>query len=108
MSIDESCDPAHGAGSVYFVQHQLLDQIPALDADVRKPPQIAAAAANTAEELTNAWLGSRGCVSRLHYYSADNMLVQIAVEKAVLLMDESQSAAPYLPSADANVSLVEV
>ena len=76
-------------------QHQLLDQIPALRADIRTPAFCAAATPqDTAapdecevrrEPIVSAWVGPGGTVSPLHTDPYHNLLAQVQGHKYVRL-----------------------
>ena len=56
----------------YIAQHPLFDQLPSLLADFEQPELMGGEAVEM-----NAWIGTRGTVTPLHYDSYDNFLAQV-------------------------------
>ncbi len=81
----------------YLAQHQLFDQIPDLLADFDAPDLLRGVGSGGALR-TNAWIGTAGTVTPLHFDSDDNLLGQIAGYKFVRLYAESDT--PYLYRGD--------
>lgn len=105
--IDLMTRQSHAPENVYMAQHPLLDYIPALRDDISQPRYINAAAKNTAD-LVNLWIGSAGTGTKLHFDSADNILVQLVGRKKILLIDPKQNHLLYQSAPGANVSPVDV
>ena len=59
----------------YLAQHQLLEQVPALAADVIEPEYIALGASGVS--AVNAWMGPPGHVTPLHPDPQHNFLAQV-------------------------------
>jgi len=73
----------------YLAQHALLDQISELRRDVSVPAYCA-----DQVKVVNAWFGTGGTVTPLHYDSYDNLLTQVVGYKYVRLYTSDQT--PYL------------
>ena len=67
-----SLKQAPDAGIAYIAQHPLFDQLPGLTQDFEQPSLISGAA-----EQMNAWIGTAGTITPLHYDSYDNFLCQV-------------------------------
>ena len=92
----------------YLAQHALFDQLPGLREDYIVPPYCAALG-----ELSNinAWIGTGGTVSPLHYDTYDNFLTQVAGTKYVRLYAEAESSKLYPGGGEesqGNISRVDV
>eukprot|EP01135_Chromosphaera_perkinsii_P006944 Nk52_evm32s628 gene=Nk52_evmTU32s628 len=76
----------------YLAQHPLFTQIPALLEELGVPSYC-----SYSGELSNinAWIGTAGTVTPLHFDSYDNFLVQVCGFKYVRLYEESQSHLLY-------------
>ena len=74
----------------YLAQHPLFEQFPKLLEDFSTPKYCEVG------ELwrTNAWIGTRGTVTPLHFDSYDNLLTQVVGYKRVRLY--SQTDTPFL------------
>eukprot|EP01063_Lacrimia_lanifica_P000569 TRINITY_DN10304_c0_g1_i1.p1 TRINITY_DN10304_c0_g1~~TRINITY_DN10304_c0_g1_i1.p1 ORF type:complete len:407 (+),score=87.66 TRINITY_DN10304_c0_g1_i1:99-1319(+) len=67
----------------YLAQHELLSQLPKLDADC---PELALATVAAGEApLRNCWIGTPDTVTELHRDSYDNLFVQVVGSKYVRL-----------------------
>ncbi|PXF50183.1 Lysine-specific demethylase 8 [Gracilariopsis chorda] len=105
--IDMMTRQSHTTENVYMAQHPLLDYIPALRKDISQPHYMKAAGKDTAD-LVNLWMGSAGTGTKLHFDSADNILVQLVGRKKLVLIDPKQSHLLYPTSSGANISTVDV
>lgn len=61
-----------GASTAYIAQHPLFEQLPDLTADFDQPSLMAGET-----EQSNAWIGTAGTVTPLHFDSYDNFLCQV-------------------------------
>lgn len=68
----------------YMAQHPLLDQVPSLRDSVREPHLCGP----TGVEMVNAWVGTRGTKTPLHFDSYDNFLCQVAGFKYLRLYSQ--------------------
>lgn len=93
--------------TVYLAQHPLFNYIPQLEADI-KHPQYMQVVGKTHADLVNVWMGTAGSGSKLHYDSADNLLVQLVGEKKVVLVPAEQSDMLYRESRTDNVSPIDL
>ena len=57
----------------YIAQHPLLDQLPSLQGDFEQPELIGGQAMQK-----NAWFGTKGTITPLHFDSYDNFLAQVS------------------------------
>lgn len=96
-----------GGAKVYLAQHPLFEYVRALEADVEQPRYLRAVGKETAD-LTNVWMGTAGSGSKLHYDSADNLLVQVVGEKRVVLVAPEYGKNLYAGADRPNVSPVDV
>jgi len=78
----------------YIAQHALFDQLPALRKDFRTPPLCNLGPKGL--QRVNAWIGSSGTVTPLHFDSYDNLLCQVLGFKYVRLYSQSENAYLYL------------
>jgi ribosomal protein L16 Arg81 hydroxylase len=86
----------HPRKIAYLAQHTLFDQIPSLLADF-DPPLYAGDKIGS----VNAWFGTAGTVTRLHYDSYENLLTQVWGYKYVRLysQEDSKYLYPIVPAA---------
>mmetsp|Transcript_31262 Transcript_31262/g.74310 ORF Transcript_31262/g.74310 Transcript_31262/m.74310 type:complete len:80 (-) Transcript_31262:222-461(-) len=70
-----------------MAQHGLLDQIPSLRKDVEAPAYCTAASPEGVAVI-NAWIGTCGTKTPLHFDSYDNFLCQVAGFKYVRLYSQ--------------------
>ena len=68
-----STSQAPNAEVAYIAQHPLFDQLPSLIEDYEQPGLMGD---NGAEQM-NAWIGTAGTVTPLHFDSYDNFLAQV-------------------------------
>lgn len=66
----------------YLAQHSLLDQIPALAADICTPDYCTLGEGKM--QSVNAWLGPAGTVTPLHHDPHHNLLAQVGVDAHAL------------------------
>jgi hypothetical protein len=66
----------------YLAQHSLLDQIPALAADICTPDYCALGEGKL--QAVNAWLGPAGTVTPLHHDPHHNLLAQVCCDSHAL------------------------
>ena len=66
----------------YLAQHQLFEQIPELLKDIEASPPLCG---DDGPSNTNAWIGTGGTRTPLHYDSYDNLFVQIVGAKYIRL-----------------------
>lgn len=76
----------------YLAQHPLLDQIPELFDDVEAQP------AGVKPTVVNAWVGTGGTRTPLHFDSYDNLLVQVVGAKYVRMYDPRYTESLYVIS----------
>lgn len=60
----------------YIAQHPLFDQMPSLLSDFDQPALMG----GTAVQM-NAWIGTKGTVTPLHFDSYDNFLAQVSLTR---------------------------
>jgi lysine-specific demethylase 8 len=93
----EGSDGAAAAGRQgrrgYLAQHQLLDQLPVLAADVSTPDYCALGEGELL--ATNAWLGPAGTVTPLHTDPHHNLLAQVCGTKYIRLYSPAHTPALY-------------
>lgn len=90
--------------SVYLAQHPLFDYIPELQNDVRIPRFVEAGGKGANVDVINLWMGTSGSGSKLHFDSADNILVQVVGRKTVILIDPQYSSSLDVSPAVPNIS----
>ncbi|KAG8902092.1 hypothetical protein FRB99_004846 [Tulasnella sp. 403] len=108
---------------LYLAQHSLMNQFPALRADVDVPPYVYSALpapedyptyvppGNDEELVINAWLGPKGTVSPAHKDPYFNCYVQVVGRKTVWLAPSATSPSMYTHAASdamSNTSRVDV
>lgn len=103
----KTSDTNNPTSSVYLAQHPLLDYIPALEEDIKQPKYIAAVGKSKADVI-NLWMGSASTGSKLHFDTADNILVQVAGHKKLVLISPQHSDMLYPASPIDNFSPVNV
>ncbi len=109
--VDRHLRPEASGGVAYLAQHPLFEQLPRLKADYAVPPYCALGRL----QHVNAWLGTGGTVTPLHFDSYDNLLAQVVGTKYVRLYAPAETPKLYVRSAAAdglsaqgNVSEVDV
>ncbi|CAN8069403.1 unnamed protein product [Agarophyton chilense] len=93
--------------NIYMAQHPVLNYIPDLRNDVRTP-QYLNVVGKTEADLVNLWMGSSGTGTKLHFDSADNILVQLVGHKEIVLIDPDQSHLLYQTNPNDNISPVDI
>ena len=78
---------------MYLAQHQLFEQVPALEADIAVPDYCCLGDAGVGE--VNAWFGPAHTVSPLHFDPQHNFLAQVVGYKYVKLVPPEDSACVY-------------
>ncbi|GFH60730.1 hypothetical protein CTEN210_17206 [Chaetoceros tenuissimus] len=76
----------------YLAQHQLLDQIPELRNDVITPSQCG----EGGPIQTNAWIGTGGTRTPLHFDTYSNLFIQLVGSKYVRLYNQSEREKLYV------------
>lgn len=99
--------PDEGNAAVYLAQHPLFDYIQTLAEDIEHPGYMEIVGKRQAD-LTNVWMGTAGSGSKLHFDSADNILVQVVGEKQVVLISPDQGNLLYRKSPSDNISPIDV
>lgn len=101
----------------YLAQHTLFEQTPRLLSDFEPAPADLCGACNRGEGIqrVNAWFGTHGTVTPLHFDSYDNFLCQVSGCKFVRLFSPSQTPRLYavekgadLTRSQGNISAVDV
>jgi len=77
----------------YLAQHQLFEQIPELLHDILSSPSLCGEAGPT---HINAWIGTGGTRTPLHFDSYDNLFVQIFGVKYVRIYSNSETDKLYV------------
>lgn len=91
----------------YLAQHTLFEQLPSLKKDFESPHDLCAACnGGQGVEKINAWFGTEGTVTPLHFDSYDNLLVQVAGYKYVRLYSPDQTKFLYVNS-ERNIDMGE-
>jgi|GEM_PF-1371631 len=82
---EEPLPPILEPGETYYLygKSYLLDAVPALRADLRKPACLGA----VAEPFQRLWISAAGCVTPLHYDLSNGFLCQVRGAKQVWLFD---------------------
>lgn len=75
-----SAQARSNAEVAYIAQHPLFDQMPSLLSDIGQPELMGGEATQM-----NAWIGTRGTVTPLHFDSYDNFLAQVSITTAPIL-----------------------
>ncbi|KAI0564457.1 Cupin-like protein [Gracilaria domingensis] len=92
---------------VYMAQHPILNYVPTLREDV-KTPEYLKVVDKTKADLVNMWMGSSGTGTKLHFDSADNILVQLVGSKQLVLIEPDQSHLLYQATLKDNISPVDI
>ena len=100
-----------GGGVAYLAQHPLFEQLRSLRDDFEVPPYCSLGRL----QHVNAWLGTGGTVTPLHFDSYDNLLAQVVGTKYIRLYAPAETPKLYVRGAKAgglcaqgNVSEVDV
>jgi len=100
-----ACEPAvPGHDVAYLAQHNLFDQLPDLRRDF-SCPTICSHDGNSLV-TSSVWLGTDKTVTLLHFDSYDNLLVQVAGFKYVVLFPVDQNDKLYLQNGDEALGLL--
>lgn len=85
---EPSLPPILGPGETYYLygKSYLLDAVPALRADLRRPACLGA----VAEPFRRLWISTPGCVTPLHYDLSNGFLCQVRGSKQVWLFGPDQ------------------
>jgi hypothetical protein len=81
-----------GGTIAYLAQHQLFNQLPGLLNDIVLPHAIG----GSGPAQINAWIGTGGTRTPLHFDSYDNIFVQVVGAKYVRLYDYSEKNKLYV------------
>lgn len=76
----------------YLAQHQLFEQIEDLKNDVINPTECG----KSGPSHVNAWIGTGGTRTPLHFDSYDNLFVQVVGSKYIRLYDKSETSKLYV------------
>ena len=85
-----------GRRIAYLAQHALLRQIPELADDIIPPVHMWNSLPGARVQSINAWVGTTGTVSPLHFDADDNFLVQLAGFKYVRIYARDQTPNLYV------------
>ncbi|DBA72470.1 TPA: hypothetical protein ACH3X2_010492 [Trebouxia sp. C0005] len=88
-----------GAEVAYIAQHPLFGQLPSLVSDFEQPELMGGEAMQM-----NAWIGTEGTVTPLHFDSYDNFLAQVAGFKFLRLYSRQQTPLLYVERGQATQS----
>lgn len=99
--------PHEANAAIYLAQHPLFDYITKLEDDIAHPSYMEIVGKRKAD-LTNIWMGTAGSGSKLHFDSADNILVQVVGEKQVVLISPDQSDLLHRKSPSDNLSPIDI
>jgi len=91
--LDKRCKKRYSP-IAYLAQHNLLDQIPQLQRDIKVPSFCSAGGAKVV--ASSVWMGTDATTTLLHFDSYDNFLVQVAGMKFVLLFRHSETSRLYV------------
>lgn len=93
----------------YLAQHDLLNQIPELQEDIRIPDYCYISSPESEVEV-KIWFGPWGTVSPLHFDKKHNLLAQVAGTKRLLLADptDSEDVYPFEGEMLSNTSQVDL
>lgn len=86
--LQDAIDPS--SKIAYLAQHPFLEQIPQLYQDVERNP------CGVDPTNINAWIGTGGTRTPLHYDSDDNLLIQLVGAKYVRLYDRKETPRLYV------------
>lgn len=85
----------------YIAQHPLFDQLPSLMSDFKQPELMGGEVMQM-----NAWIGTEGTVTPLHFDSYDNFLAQVAGFKFLRLYSRQQTPLLYVERGQATESAI--
>lgn len=92
--LDHLLSPQPGSPTAYLAQHALLDQVPALRADVMVPDYVCLGGGDLV--AINVWLGPAGTLTPLHTDPHHNLLCQAVGRKHVRLYAPGAASAAAL------------
>ena len=100
----------------YCAQHELLDQVVELGKDCMSKSEIEEVINGGHVTVSNAWIGTKGTVTPLHWDSYENLFVQLVGYKKIRLFEKDQTKFLYVVSktkgsgagAQGNMSMVDV
>ena len=89
----------------YLAQHNIFEQMPALQRDFSVPRFCS----HNGRQLSRAsiWFGTKSTVTLLHYDSYNNLLVQVAGYKYVILFPASETSKLYAKAESENNELLK-
>jgi len=82
----------------YLAQHQLFEQIDDLKNDIILPSECG----KSGPSHVNAWIGTGGTRTPLHFDSYDNLFVQVVGSKYVRLYEKTETSKLYVIKNDDN------
>jgi hypothetical protein len=103
-SADKVCHELQSTQSgkvAYMAQHQLLEQLPSLKKDIDINPSFCGEKGPT---HVNAWLGTGGTRTPLHFDTYDNLFVQIVGVKYVRIYANTETPKLYVQKKSNNSS----
>ncbi len=83
----------------YLAQHQIFEQIPGLFVDLDASPSLCG---KDGPSHINAWIGTGGTRTPLHYDSYDNLFVQVIGSKYVRLYSPKETENLYVMKEDSS------
>ena len=97
LTKSKSKSSSESIGIGYVAQHSLLEQIDSLGSDCMSAAEVSALLpTGSAVTTVNAWIGSEGTVTPLHYDTYENLFVQLVGTKFVRLYDKCETGKLYV------------